>query len=71
MMMKNHHQAYSLAKYWKVISREAMHTKHVIYSRQHYFKLLSDFFDPQSSQLAKPGSVVIPTEVQGSKVKCK
>ena len=30
----------------------AMHTEGVIYSRQHYLKLFSDLFDPQSSLLS-------------------
>ena len=30
----------------------AMHTEGIIYSRQRYFKLFSDFFDPQSSLLS-------------------
>ena len=30
----------------------AMHTKAIIYGRQHHFKLFSDFFDPQSSLLS-------------------
>ena len=36
-----------------VLYMVAMHTDYIIYSRQHYFILLSDFFDPQSSLLAK------------------
>ena len=38
----------------------AMNTEGVIYSRQHYFKLFSDFFDPQSSLLSVLQSQACP-----------